>query len=147
MAESSTLQEFASARRERGLPTHVHVVGDLDADSPKGIATAKRVANILTDEDGTVREEDYDEIDDGDVAFVRIDKLSYEQRQEIRDLATRSRARCLGGIVVFTEQVLPSAEKLLNARVWPPGGDDRVVRLQTDSLEGEVYETELGGLV
>lgn len=145
-----TLRELARRRRERGLPTHVHVVGDFDADPPKGIETAKRVADMLTDEDGTVREEDYDELDDGDVAFVRIDEPpveSYEQRQDLRQLSHLSRVKMLAGIVVLTKQVDSNVEELLDARVWAEsGGIDRVERLQVNAYEGEVYATELEGL-
>jgi len=97
----TTLSELAKRRREADRPTHVHVVGDFDRDPPKGVATAKRVANILADEDGSILlEEDYAALDDGDVAFVRIDEPpveSYEKREALRQLAHLSRVKMLAG--------------------------------------------------
>lgn len=147
----TTLQDLARHRRERDRPTHVHVVGRLNVDPPKGIATAKRVAHLLAEEDGEVRTEDYNELEDGDVAFVRIDEPpveSYEQRQELYQLASVSRVKMLGGIVVFTETVDAWTEKHLDARVWAEsGGVDRVERFQVNPYEMEVFASELDGLV
>lgn len=149
--ESGTLRELAENRRAADRPTHVHVVGDLDQDPPKGIAQAKRVANMLADEDGSVLEEDYAELDDGDVAFVRIDEPpveSYEKRQELRQLTHVSRVNMLGGIVVFTETVNKATEQLLDARVWAESGAvDRVESLEVNAFDGEVIAKELEGLL
>lgn len=152
MSEPETLDELARRRRDDDRPTHVHVVGDFSQDPPEGTATAKRVAYLLAGSDGEVLDEDYDDLEDGDVAFVRIDDPpveSYEVRQDLRQLAALSRARRLGGIVVFTERVHARIEEHLDARVRADSGDvDRVERLQVDPYDGyEVYTTELGGLV
>jgi hypothetical protein len=155
MTEPTTLHELTVRRRAADRPTHVHVVGDFDRlgdDLPKGLATAKRVAHLLVDEEGTVLEEDYGDLDDGDVAFVRIDEPptsqdSYEARQELHTLTAMSRVKMLAGIVVFTERVSARAEQHLDARVWAEsGGVDRVDRLQIDAYNDTVYATELEGL-
>lgn len=150
--QATTLRALAEHRRERDLPTHVHVVGDLDADPPKGLATAKRVAALLADEDGTVRDEDYGELDDGDVAFVMIEDRprspeTYEEYAELLELARVSRVKLLSGIIVFSEAITTGVEKVFDARVWAESdGVDRVERLQRDGYGHEAFATELDGL-
>lgn len=142
-----TLEGLAENRRARDLPTHVHVVGDFDADPPKGLETAKRAAALIVEENGIVKEDDYAELDDGDVAFVRIDEPpgeSYEERERLRNLAHVSRVKMLAGIVVFTESVSSQVEELLDARVWAEsGGVDRVDRIQVNAFDRGVYAIEM----
>lgn len=147
---SRTLRELVENRRDADRPTHIHVVGDLNRDPPKGLATAKRVAHLLVDKDGTVREDNFGDLDDGDVAFVRIDEPPvrfYEKHEELRQLVHLSRASSLAGIVVFTETVDKATEQLLDARVWAEaGGVDRIEQLLVSSYDGVVYARELEGL-
>lgn len=152
MNDVATLQELAASRRSEDRPTHVHVVGDLDQDPPKGIAAAKRVAALLAGEDGAVREEDFGELDDGDVAVVTIEasprsQEAHEANDELYQLASVSRVKQIGGIVVLAEAVTGRVEGHLDARVWAKsGGVDRVDRLEVNPFERAVYSTELEGL-
>lgn len=149
--EPATLQELAETRRARDRPTHVHVVGDLAHDPPKGIEQAKRVAEMLIADGGTVLEDDYHELGDGDVAFVRFETPiadSYEERREIQQLAHMSRANAIGGIVLFTEHVAQQTEQLLDARVWAESGSiDRVDSIEPNRYDGEPITRELDGLL
>lgn len=91
LPEPATLEDLAARRRDADRPTHVHVVGDFDQDPPGGLATAHRVAALLVDEDGTVRDDDFDEREDGDVAFVRIDEHA-DERSEREQVEVRRRS-------------------------------------------------------
>lgn len=150
---TDTLQDLAKQRRATDRPTHVHVVGNFERGTPTGIATAKRVAFLLAGEDGSVVEDDYDALEDGDVAFVQLDAVPVtkdsEEYRRLLDLVSASLASRLGGVVVFTETVSDRLERYLDARVWAEsGGVDRVERLQVNPYDGfETYASELDGLV
>lgn len=148
--EPSTLSELVQKRRENDLPTHVHVVGDFEADPPVGKATAHRVAELLVDENGTIRTDRYQDLTDGDVGFATIDEPVEEcpeLRDELRNLAASARVRCLAGIVVFAEKVPRDAERHLDARVRATaGGVERVERLQVSPYEYDVLEVKLDAL-
>lgn len=157
MSDVVTLHELATGRRSEDRPTHVHVVGDLDQDPPKGIATAKRVAALLADGDGTVHENNFgerlraDEVAAGDVALVTIEEAPLvagsQAYKDLRHLAVASSILFIGGIVVFTEAVPGDLKQYLNARVWARSGDvDRVEHFEHSPYERAVYVTELEGL-
>lgn len=144
-----TLAELAADRRDHDLPVEVHVVGYFEHDPPRGLDAARRVAELLTDEGGTVRELG-DDLGAGDVVWVRIDERSFmadEKRLQIEKLSTMVRMKQLAGIVTFTYEVPPACNRFLDARVWAKsGGVDRVERLQFDPYNGETTAVELDGL-
>lgn len=147
-----TLSGLAEQRRKNDRPTHVHVVGTFERGTPTGIATAKRVAFLLADDNSTVIEDDYEDLEDGDVAFVQLDSVPVTRESDdyrtLLNLAAASRAKRLGGIVVFSEVVGDRLEQYLDARVCAEsGGVDRVERLQTNPYENETHAVELDGLV
>jgi hypothetical protein len=146
----TTLHDLAAERRANDRPTHVHVVGDFNHDPPKGLDVAKDIAALLVDEGRTVRADDFGDLQDGDVAFVRIDEppdRSYEERQELRQLAHLLRVNRLAGIVVFTETVDRAVEEILDARVLAESGDvDHVEKLELNPYDGGVLAIEMEGV-
>lgn len=145
----STPVELAEHRRSIDRPVEVHVVGDFDHDPPLGLKTARHVANHLTDEGGTVRDPGED-LEDGDVAWVRIDEpptVSYEERMQLEKLSHMARLLELAGIVVFTPEVGRRYDTHLDARVWATSGDvDRVHRLEFNPYDKETIAVELDGV-
>lgn len=147
---SQTLHELVARQQRRDTPVNVHVVGNFDRLSPVGGDVAEKVANLVAGEDGEILTEDFEHLDDGDVAFVTIDEPleeSFEQRQNLQNLVSVARVQRLGGIVVFAEDVSAGLEHHLDARVWAVSGSvDSVERFYLDKYAGDVYTEPLGGL-
>lgn len=152
MCESNeTLQEFVNRRWEKNRPTTVHVVGDLSREPVQGEDVARHVADLLVDTDGAVRDlEHWDDLEDGDVAFLTIDKVpprANEKREQLRKLAAISRRETLAGIVVFADEITQRTGRYVDARVRATSGDvESVERLRISPYDHETFTTPLDGL-
>jgi len=138
-----TLTELASRRREQHRPIDVHVVGDFRMKPPIGSDVAQNVAELLVKGGGTVRDSDYDDLEEGDVALIEIDpdlRLGKDARDKYEEIATRSRLNELAGTVVLSEGLGPRIERFMDARVWAESGEvERVGQLHVHPYNDKMH--------
>lgn len=146
------LSEFVESRRERDLPTSVHINGT-GIHYPEDVReTAGEVADLIAGEDGDVYESGYERIEAGDVALVEVPVGRAEPTQEriddMRKLASRMRASSYAGLVGYSDDPDVPASILKTSDVSIViSVDGRVVyRVQCDWPHGEYYKVRLNGI-
>jgi len=152
VTESPTLQELIERHRDRDLPTHVFVTGTGRHFPDDLRPVARRVSEMIRGDDGHVYECDFGRLHEVDVALLEVDhnfRLQSDDVDELRDLATVSRASSYAGIVGYTNATeLPKSLLQVLEAVVEVGEDgvEFIGRVCSDYHDGGYYKVELDGL-
>jgi len=149
----ATLEALVEQRRDRDQLTQVYITGTGRHFPEDVAATAREVAEMIAGDDGDILESDFDELDEDDVALIKVERARMDQSadgvNEFSRLASVARASALGGIVGYTDAVdvpaavLPTLDAVVEV---DEHGVDFIGRVHTRHPGGDFYKVELNGI-